>query len=349
MPKQYRLGNGTANIISSFNEKKEIIDYLFNKVTLSDYRFQMLKNIKDLEFLKKNDHFVSPNFNGINYLLIFMKLGEQHRTFLIDRRKLKYNKEHLDLKTFLILEVNFSAENTIYKGTIIDGKLLRLDNNKYVYICNDCYQLFGNSMVTQNLDIKYQTLDKIIASQMSSNPCYNFSFKINKLYNYDKLDELINQIIPKAKLPINGIVFYPKKSGTILIFSENNHKKNNVTTTAKTTNDLNYPVTNFKVNNNLTDESYHIVRDLSSYLKSRTPTDKESFKHYKQKELILRKSDIPDVYFLYEDENKPQIGIAHIPNLKISSELNKIFENTKTQKFTCYYNKNFKKWSPLLS
>lgn len=343
MTRQYRLGKGTANVISSFEEKKEIINYLFRNVNLSNYRFQMLKDISQLEFLKKNEHFVSPNFNGINYLLIFMKLRNKHRTFLIDRRKLKYNKEHLDLKSFLILEVDFKAESSIYLGTIIDGKLLRLENNKYVFICNDCYQLFGNSLTSQKLDKKYQTLDKIIASEMSSNPCYNFNFKINKLYNYTKLDELINTIIPKTKLPINGIVFYPKISGNIIIYSEKIKKIEN-----KTIKESKKQVTNFKVNNTSSDESYHIVRDLCSYLKSRAPTTKDDFKSFNQKELILRKSDIPDVYFLYEDEDKPQIGIAHIPNLKISQELCKIFENTKTHKMLCYFDKHFKKWSPIL-
>ena len=271
---------------------------------------------------------------------------------MIDRRKLKYNKDHLDLKTFLILEVNFKAENNIYQGTIIDGKLLRLEN-KSVFICNDCYQLFGNSILSQKLDIKYQTLDKIIASQMSSNPIYNFDFKINKLYDYNKLDELINKIIPSSKLPINGIVFYPKVSGTILIYSEKNNSnnsninKNNFNNTNKNNFNTNQ-VTNFKINNISSDESYHIVRDLSSYLISRTSLSKEDLKNYKQKELTLRKSDIPDVYFLYEDENKPQIGIANIPNLNISHKLNILFENNITQKILCYYNKLFKKWTPII-
>ena len=346
MPRQYRLGRGSANIISSFEEKKEIINYLFHNVNLSNYRFQMLKDITQLEFLKKNEHFVSPNFNGVNYLLIFMKLKNRNRTFMIDRRKLKYNKEHLDLKSFLILEVDFKAENSIFLGTIIDGKLLRLENNKYIFICNDCYQLFGKSLITQKLEKKYQTLDKIIASEMSPKPCYNFEFKINKLYNYDKLDQLIKTIIPKTKLPINGIVFYPIVSGNIIIYSEKINK--NSLKSKNDTKNIEKPITNFKIDNNSKDESYHIVRDLCLYLKSRTKTSIEDFKSYEKKELILRKSDIPDVYFLYENEDKPQIGIAHIPNLKVSQELYKIFENKKTHKMLCYLDKHFKKWSPIL-
>ncbi|ADO67508.1 hypothetical protein crov474 [Cafeteria roenbergensis virus] len=373
MLKQYRLGKGTANIISSLNNKKEIINYLFEKVKLSNYRFQMLKNLNQLEFLKTTEHFVSPNFNGVNYLILFMKLQNKNRTFMIDRRKLKYNKEQLDLKSVLILEIDFKADNNIFQGSIIDGKLLKLENGQYIFICNDCYLLDGNNITDQQLDKKYQTLDKIIASQMPSNPCYNFDFKINKLYNYDKLEELINKIIPKTKLSINGIVFYPKLSGNILIFSNKNNTNNSINTNInkitvnknntninKTSTNLNKSnnlnnltnsnnqLTNFKINNIENDESYHIVRDLCSYLKSRTPTTSDDFKFFQQKELFLRSSDLPDVYFIYEDLSKPQIGIAHVPNLKVSQELDKIFETNKTYKFNCYYDNNFKKWCPLL-
>ena len=122
------------------------------------------------------------------------------------------------------------------------------------------------------------------------------------------------EIVPTLLIII--LIFYI--SYQLYLYSEKIKKIEN-----KTIKESKKQVTNFKVNNTSSDESYHIVRDLCSYLKSRAPTTKDDFKSFNQKELILRKSDIPDVYFLYEDEDKPQIGIAHIPNLKISQEINK--------------------------
>lgn len=340
--KPYRLGNGTANICKSLSEKQKIVDYLFNSIDLSNYRFQMLKNLEQLDFLKENEHFVSPNFYGINYLMIFMKLNNQNKTFMIDRRKLKYSKEHIDVKTLLILQVDFSAESSLYNGTIIDGKLMKTDNN-YYYICNDFYQLFGNSIISQKLDLKYETINKIISTQMSSKPCFNFEFKINKLYNYEELDNLINNIIPKTKLPINGIVFYPQYSGTILIFSDKQNSNN------KNTNNNDKQITNFKTNKTANDESYHIVRDLCKYLESRVDISEDNFTNEKKKHLFLKKTDTPDVYYLLENEDSPQIGIAHIPNLKLSHKLDIIFKDIDIKKFKCVYNKQFKKWMPIIN
>lgn len=356
MSKYYRLGYGKSNIITNYNDKKTILNYLYSNLNLSNYRFQILDNINKLEFLKENNHYVSPNFYGINYLIIFMKLNNKNSTFLIDRRKLKYNQNHIDLKNFLILEVSFDCESYLYNGTIIDGKLININSDKYIFICIDYYYLMGKNQLDINLEKKYEILNKIISTQMGSKPCYNFDFKINKLYNYDKLESLIYDILPKSKLPTNGIIFYPLKSGNNYIYSGKNENIKNTDKTNETNNknlkennqSNKEVITNFKENNISSDESYHLVRDLCSYLKSRVNTSINDFTNEKQKEFYLKKSDIIDVYHLYEKLGEKNIGIAHIPNLKISQELYNIFKTEDIRKFNCYYNKQFNKWVPLL-
>lgn len=331
----YYLGKSVANIVK-YEDKKIVLNYLFKSINLSNYRFQMLNNLDQLDFLKKNEHFVSPNFYGKNFLMIFMKINNLNKTFLIDRKKLKYNFDDINLKTLLILEVNIDCDNSVYNGTIIDGKILKLEKN-YIYIINDCYNLYGSNLKSQPLEMKYKTLNTLLSKQMATKPCLNFDIKINKLYEYIELDNLIHKIIPKTNLPINGIVFYPKYSGNIIIYSDNKNNKNST------------PETNFKINNNITsDESYHIVRDLCLYLKSRTKIKFTEFENIKYKELFLRKTDMPDVYYLQENKESSQIGIAHIPNLTLSQKLDTIFENIIIKKFNCYYDTHFKKWVPML-
>lgn len=346
MPKMYNLGNGKANIVLNYNTKKEILTYLFSNINLSKYRFQVLTNKSQLQMLKTDEHFVSPNFRGKNYLILFMKLNGSNKCFMIDRRKLKYSLDDIDYKDVLILQVDFKVESVLYNGTILDGKLLNLENS-YAFICNDCYYLFGNNMNNQKLNVKYETLNKVISIQMDDKPCYNFDLKINKLYKYTELENLVKNIIPKSKLPINGIVFYPKYSGTFIIFSEKSNKPNvtiNKDTKTRTIVEDGKEVTNFKVNNISNDESYHIVRDLGKYLKSRV--DLDSINNTNQKIYWLRKTDISDVYHLQEKEDSNQSGIAHVPNMKISHMLCDKFKNNKLLKFKCYYDSNFKKWVP---
>ena len=62
---KYIIGNGEGTIINDLDIKTKIIDYLFNSVNLSKYRFNMLESIDQLKYLKANIHYVSPNFSGI--------------------------------------------------------------------------------------------------------------------------------------------------------------------------------------------------------------------------------------------------------------------------------------------
>ena len=66
----------------------------------------------------------------------------------------------------------------------------------------------------------------------------------------------------------------------------------------------------------------------------------------KKKKLWLEKTSITDVYNVYEKKENDKIGIAAIPNLKISL-LCQNEVNDEPILFTCVYNKKFKKWIPI--
>ena len=61
----------------------------------------------------------------------------------------------------------------------------------------------------------------------------------------------------------------------------------------------------------------------------------------------MKNTEIPDVYNIYEDKEDKKLGIAHIPNLKISHLCESELKNNVSKRFLCRYNKNFKKWMPI--
>jgi hypothetical protein len=65
------------------------------------------------------------------------------------------------------------------------------------------------------------------------------------------------------------------------------------------------------------------------------------------KQFEIKKSNLPDIYELYNDETK--IGIASIPTISISNMCNKVFSENKNRRifFNCKYNSIFDKWEPL--
>ena len=90
MLKKIVLGGSDATVVS-LDVKNKVIDYLYSKLDLSKHRYIMLNNIQKLKFLQDNEHYVSPNYKGHNYFLIFMIIQNRSACFLIDR-KMTINK-----------------------------------------------------------------------------------------------------------------------------------------------------------------------------------------------------------------------------------------------------------------
>ena len=48
----------------------------------------MLNHLDKLKFLKQNPHYVTPNYKGFNYLMLFMKIDKINHCVLIDKKKI---------------------------------------------------------------------------------------------------------------------------------------------------------------------------------------------------------------------------------------------------------------------
>ena len=238
------IGNNFGYLIDN-NIKHIIIDYLYSKIDLSKYRYCILNSIQKLNFLQENIHYVSPNFKGLNYLLIMIFINNNKYCVIIDRKKLSYHKNQLDIKNLQIIQLKLNISNSteisnvhknndeiatdnIFNGTIIDGKLINMNNN-YVFLIQDCLYLMGQILINMDMYVKMNYLDSIIKthfkndnSDVNNNICLNFIFKLNKLYYYEDLTNLIENL-DKIKLQTSGIIFYPKISGINIIHIE---KKN---------------------------------------------------------------------------------------------------------------------------
>jgi len=342
--KNISFGNDNAQQINDIKTKKKIIDFLFNTINLSKYRYTFLNSHSNLKFLKENEHYVSPNFHGYNYLLIFMTINDSHLSIMIDRRKLKYNKEHIDFNKLVCIKVNMNISKKVYNGTILDGKYIRHNNknsNNYTFLVQDYYFLLGNSVLDVELSQKINMLDSTIKKYFSNVPCKNFNIKINKLYSYHELDTMITKVMPNLKLLTNGIIFFPKHSGTSIIFL---NKKETKEETKIEIIEGNKENSSSLVPDRLDD----IIMNMKTYLHNRNYSYINSSPD-SQVNLQLKRTKIPDVYDIYCKNNDELVkkGIAHIPNMKTSHMCQDYFKNNETKLFKCTYYKKFLKWIPI--
>lgn len=334
--KNIRLGNYQAVFINDVSIKSNIIDFIFNSVDLSKFRYSMLNNLQKLNYLQKKPHYVAPNFKGFNYLIVFTLINNNKYCVAIEKKSLSYHKNQINPSKVVMYRVLINSNNSIFKGSIFDCKLIsklekRNDkkNLKFYMLIKDCFYLMGNQILDMEMKQKMKHLNNILDNNLGPNCCKNFIFKVNKLWEYNKLPELIYKIIPESTLRCQGLMFYPHYSGVFTVYLENKNKKIDITNTN---------------NENVESKSLDLITNYTEMLKSRTYSyEKEG----KTKKLWLKKTNIPDVFYIYEDLNDKKIGIAHIPNLKISHLCQEIFKEFNTAQFLCRYNKNFNKWIPV--
>jgi hypothetical protein len=328
-----KFGNSDAFIINDLDLKTKIIDYIFSIMELSKYRYNMLENIQQLNYLKLNEHYVSPNFKGFNYFLLFYKFKdnvqknkESSYCIAIDKKNLSYHRKSIDLKKIYMYRLKFYASSSIFMGSLFDAKLV-----KDIMLIKDCYHLMGNNIVHMEMNEKMIYLDSIIANQFHKEYCSNFKIKINKLYKYNMLSEIVKNIIPNCELEITGLIFYPINSGISYIYTEK----------AVVEKDKHNNQANIKI---ISNDSYNMIHQIKEFLTSRVYSyENNNIK----KVLLLEPTDITDVYYVYDNHEHPdsKIGVAHIPNLKVS---NYCRENiTELKKCLCTFSKQFNKWIPL--
>jgi hypothetical protein len=329
MNKKIILGNSDG-ILVDYDTKQKVIDWLYSKLDLSKYRYNILNNISKLKFLHDNEHYVSPNFKGYNYLLIMVKINDKNLCLAIDRKKLSYHKNQLDMKTIQIIQININTTEIMFNGTIYDGKIIK-SNNQYVYLIQDCFYLMGSKMIDIEMNEKMNKLDIILKNNFKKDKisyCANFEFKLNKLYNYKELEELINNL-SKLSVETNGLLFYPKISGVNILYLD-----------LKKSDKVEIDSKNCEI---IEQTSYNIIHNFVDFLKSR----KYSYEsNGKNKTYWLSRTIVPDVYDLSDSVNSEKIGIALIPNLKISQMCDDIIKENPI-KFNCIFSTKFKKWIPL--
>jgi len=299
-------------ILTNINQKKEIIDYLYNYIDIYNIRYIMLKTECNAQVLKYNTFYITPHYNGYNYILLILKLSDKiNYCFLISRFDLKFNKIDINLKAITIykLNINYNYINDIdeYVDTIVDGKLL--PNNDF--LINDIFYLKNKKLLLNKIDEKLLLFQNEI-NKLNNILNINFNITLIKLYNSNE----IKNIIYSNDKNITGIIFLSNRSSKIYIYV--NEKEFEEI--------KNY---NKNIKNN-----YNITENNNEQL------------------FLLKKTNIIDVYEVYKynqnNDNNIKEGIASVPNINLSHKLRNYFKNNEVLITKCIFDKKFSKWKPII-
>ena len=110
--------------------KKEIINHIYLNIDIYHIRCCLLKSIEYVDQLKQQTYYITPHFQGYNYLLVFKKINNDVNAFIVYRMDLKFEQKDVDINTIKIYKLNIKRSINEYDNTIFDGKLIYKKNEK---------------------------------------------------------------------------------------------------------------------------------------------------------------------------------------------------------------------------
>jgi hypothetical protein len=354
--------------------KKLLIEYINTTVNLSNYKYKLIEYEHDLQLLKEKMYMISPNYMGVNGLLIFLKVNDQFLSFIIDKKYLTYNLEKIDYSKIKIIPIKHHLDETIYDGTIIDGVLLFDDRDGMKkFVINDLYYFRGQNLTENRMAHKIVNISAYFQSvePNNTNILNDTVFIVNKLYNMDEIDNLINKYIPKLPYSkaVSGVAFYPEFSAMKLIYlfsnsneidkpPQQNYKQNQQQNYAHTPqNHIQH--THVQHTHAHTQQNYaHTQQDMKSNEYEIIENDKSDDTNLDIDTLTfkIKKTNINDVYHLYLGELLPEnrfkynkIGLACIPTIECSHFCRDSFVNSNGMDLLmdCKYDDKKNVWTPI--
>lgn len=333
--------NNNNNEKYNITQKKLIIDYVNRNVDFSKYRYKLLEFTNHLNYVN-NSEYVIPNYNGSNCLIIFVKINKYYYSVIIDKKSI-VNRIPIEQIRFNFVKVKLSHE--IYNGTIFEGTLLNIKNDRIKrFVINDVYKFLGHDARNDFIKNKLMNVKSYISNNLNDDD-NNCELVVNVVYDISKIEELIKIYSLQLKFNrfINGVSFINQISGQKYIYLYKNNNIGNLDHQKNTK-----PVLEYN-NNNKNDNLKH-SKNTNPIMECTNNDNNLIFR--------LKKTNV-DVYQLalseiYKENGKKFVkykkcGIALIPTYECSLYCKNIFDEKLKQSllFECNYNKENDKWVPV--
>ena len=374
MMKSVKFGNKNALEIIDTDFKKNIKEIIWEraKVRPLDKNYRIL-NHELLEHLKKCPHLVTLSTYGKKFLLCLIRINDKNHTIFIDR------------KGEMMVYIPLGFDETLYKGTIFDGELIKDNDGQWHYFIMDILLSDGKPTYLMQMKDKIELVQNMIAKKYTAKEMDFCQFEMKEYFPYQYLDDLCSTYAAKLNYKCSGLIFknqFKNEKGLLYIFPENRtnsestntvipaHVANKITSSSSSTS----ANSNFKSNVNSNFKS-NVNSNVKSNVNSNANTSTSSSvgnedeedeeeeeieenKSYDNENFIavnrvflMKNTELPDVYELYGKNKKNdfiKVSLASVTSMDVSKKINKMFQGgVKEVVVECKYIKRFKKWEPI--
>jgi len=284
------------------------------------------------KYVKQVPHNVCIRSNGNPYFLYFTKYEDISQIMYIDKKvQPNYQKPRI-----ILTRGQFS--DCVFNNTLIDGEMVKDNKNQWIFLVNDMIIYQGKSLKDIDLAQRLMYVGELLSKHYTADPFMDVcSFQIKKYVSATK--ENVENLIEFSKnLPYTnrGVYFVPHS--------------------------LKYKPKLINFNDSLIKTVFRKVKDCAEFMdKVTTPVIQKPIiveevfiatgEEKDTKVIWLRKTDQPDIYDMYENENSLQkFGVASVPSLLTSKMLRSVYKNMNVATsvgFNCRFDERFNNWVPL--
>lgn len=330
--------------IKCTDAKDAILDQLENmyKIRIIQKHWLRLDDTQ-LKYVKQLPHDVCIRSNGNPYFLYFTRYDDVSQIMYIDKKvQPGYQKPRIIL-------TRGQFDDCIFDNTLVEGEMVKDVKDQWLFLINDVIMYKGVYLkdipLPERLSCAYEMLENYYKPDTIMDVC---SYQVKKYVKCTR--SAIRKIIEFSKLlpyTSRGIYFVPhsmKYKPKLINFNDDLIKAvyRKVKDVPDFVEKISEPVdsdVNVCVNARI-----DVV--VTNHQETTTPELDEN-----SKLVWLRKTDQPDIYDLYENENSQEkYGIAYVPTMAISKMLRNVFKNINVVTsvcFLCKYDTNFQKWVPI--
>ena len=153
---------------------------------------------KDFSKFTSYKYTVALKLDGTRFLMYFIKDKHNNNYCILINRALQ----------FFTIEMN--AENTIYNGTIIDGELIKIDN-QWTFMVHDAVLICGNKINKLTHTNRLNDTKMCLESFIANNPANTVNICIKEFYPFEDFTNFIDNVYNKNIDRSDGIIFMPDK------------------------------------------------------------------------------------------------------------------------------------------
>lgn len=316
--------------------------------------FTRYKLSSDLAYLQKYKHLISVNPPGKKYLLYIKSLNNKNNCIIINRfREQKLNYEHQ------VLKLNMEFNEELYKGTLIDGHVVKKKNDEWYFVAEDIYIYQGNNIMNNSFYERFDLIKNIFKDEDTFEEIQNDYLSLYK----NKSDNTLYfelKLYVEYKHGLDLITRYYKYFN----YNDNNEKFKNHSDEEYngdrlkgiifTNVDMNatkiYYILPIDDENNYGQNNY--VQNSNFENNNENSVHQKNYKENNDIYFKIKNTDKTDVYKLFCKSNGLIIehGNALIPTLNLSQKLILFFKNIGTEDniiVKCEFNNEKGQWVPI--